>query len=118
MRNMRSMSIRIRSIVSGFDTLLLLLLNIGLSELDEFLTLCVHPRVVLVTIFISNFTLDIWSSCIQEDTPCIFHFFIPLLLNLLLWWLRGNLWCVFSLLNLLHHIVTVILRSLHFSLFL
>jgi hypothetical protein len=58
MRNMRSISIRIRSIVSGLDTLLLLLLNIGLSELDEFLTLCVHPRVVLVTIFVSNSTLD------------------------------------------------------------
>jgi hypothetical protein len=118
MRNMRSISIRIRNIVSGLDTLLLLLLNIGLGELDEFLTLCVHSRVVLVIIFVSNFTLDMWTSCIQEDTPCIFHFFIPLLLNLLLWWLIGNLWCSFSLLKFLHHIVTVILRRLHFSLLL
>jgi hypothetical protein len=39
MRNMRNVSIRIRSIVSGLDTLFLLLLNIGLDELDEFLTL-------------------------------------------------------------------------------
>jgi hypothetical protein len=84
MRNMRSISIRIRSIVSALDTLLLLLLNIGLDELDEFLTICVHPRVMLVTIFVSNSTLDMCHSCIQEDTPYIFHFFIPLLLNLLL----------------------------------
>jgi hypothetical protein len=47
MSNMRSISIRIRSIVSGIDTLLLLLLDIGLGELDEFLTFSVHPRVVL-----------------------------------------------------------------------
>jgi hypothetical protein len=51
MRNMWSISIRIRSIISGLDTLLLLLLNIGLGELDEFLILCVHLRVMLVTIF-------------------------------------------------------------------
>jgi hypothetical protein len=57
-----------------------------------------------------------WPSCIQEDTPCIFYLFILLLLNLLLWWLRSNLWCDFSLLKLLHHIVTVILKRLHFSL--
>jgi hypothetical protein len=48
MSNMRSISIRIRSIVSGIDTLLLLLLDIGLGELDEFLTFSVHPRVVLI----------------------------------------------------------------------
>ena len=40
MRNMRSISIRIRSIVSGLGTSLLLLLNLGLGVLDEFLTLC------------------------------------------------------------------------------
>jgi hypothetical protein len=54
MRNMRSISIRIRDIVSGLDTLLLLLLDIGLGELDEFLIFSVHPRVVLITIFIAN----------------------------------------------------------------
>jgi hypothetical protein len=48
MRNMRSISIRIRSTVSGLDALLLLMLDIGFRELDEFLTSCVHPRVVLV----------------------------------------------------------------------
>jgi hypothetical protein len=84
MRNMRSISIRIRDIVGGLDTLLLLLLDIGLGELDEFLTFSVHPRVVLITIFVVNFTLDMWPHCIQEDTPYIFYFFILLILNLLL----------------------------------
>jgi hypothetical protein len=84
MRNMRSISIRIRGIVSGLDTLLLLLLDIGLGEFDEFLTFSVHPRVVLITIFVDNSTLDMWPPCIQEDTPCIFYFFILLILNMLL----------------------------------
>jgi hypothetical protein len=111
-------SIRIRSIVSGLDTLLLLLLDICLGELEEFLTLCVHLRVVLVTLFVSNSTLDMWPFGIQEDTSCIFYLFIILILNLLLWRLRSNLWCVFSFLKLLHHIATVILSRLHFSLLL
>jgi hypothetical protein len=55
---MRSISLRIRNIVSDLDTLLFLLLEIGLSELNEFLTLCVHPRVVFVIIFIANSTID------------------------------------------------------------
>jgi hypothetical protein len=57
MRNMRSISIRTRSIVSGLDTLLLFLLDIGLAELDKFLAFSVHPRVELVTIFVANSTL-------------------------------------------------------------
>jgi hypothetical protein len=84
MRNMRSISIRIGGIVSGLDTLLLLLLDIGLGELDEFLTFSVHPRVVLITIFVVNSILDMWPPCIQEDTSYIFYFFIILILNLLL----------------------------------
>jgi hypothetical protein len=40
---MKSISIRIRGIVSGLDALLFLMLNIALGELDEFLTSCVHP---------------------------------------------------------------------------
>jgi hypothetical protein len=84
MRNMRNISIRIRGIVSGLDTLLLLLLDIGLGELDEVLTFSVHPRVVLIISFIANSTPDMWAPCIQEDTPCIFYFFILLILNLLL----------------------------------
>jgi hypothetical protein len=81
---MRSISIRIRGIISGFDILLLLLLDIGLGELDEFLAFSVHPRIVLITIFVTNSTLDMWPPCIQEDIPYIFYFFILLILNLLL----------------------------------
>jgi succinate-acetate transporter protein len=80
---MRNISIRIRGIVSGLDILLVLLLDIGLGELDEFLTFSIHPRVVLITIFVAIFTLDMWSPCIEEDTSCIFYFFILLILNLL-----------------------------------
>jgi hypothetical protein len=76
--------IRIRGIVSGLDTLFLLLLDISLGELDKFLIFSVHPRVVLITIFVVNFILDMWPPCIQEDTPSIFYFFIILILNLLL----------------------------------
>jgi hypothetical protein len=57
MRNMRSISIRIRNIVSGLDTLLLLL-DIGIGELNEFLTFSVHLRVMLITIFVANSTID------------------------------------------------------------
>jgi hypothetical protein len=84
MRNMRSINIRIRDIISGLDTLLLFLLDIGLGELDEFLTFSVHARVVLITIFIANSILDMGHPCIQEDTSCIFYFLILLILNLLL----------------------------------
>jgi hypothetical protein len=75
--HMRSISIRIRNIVSGFDTLIHLLLNIGLGELDEFFTLCVHHGVVLVTIFVSNSTLDMWPSCIQRRHSLHIPFFHP-----------------------------------------
>jgi hypothetical protein len=64
MRNMRSISIRTRGIVSGLDTLLLLLLDIGLGKLDELLTFSVHPRVVVIIIFVANSTLDMWPNCI------------------------------------------------------
>jgi hypothetical protein len=57
MRNMRSISIRIRSIVSGLDAFLLLLLDIDFGELDEFLMFCVHPRVVFATIFVASSAL-------------------------------------------------------------
>jgi hypothetical protein len=58
MRNMRSISMSIRSIVSDLGILLLLLLDIGFGELDEFLIFCIYPRVVLVTDLIANYTLD------------------------------------------------------------
>jgi hypothetical protein len=62
---MRSISIRIRGIVSGIDTLLLLLLDIGLGELNKFLTCSIHPRVVLITIFVANSTLDMLPPYIK-----------------------------------------------------
>jgi hypothetical protein len=71
MRNMRSISIRVRNIVSGLDALLLLLLDIGLGELDEFLTFCVHPSVMLVTGLVANSTLNVRSSHIHICTSCI-----------------------------------------------
>jgi hypothetical protein len=43
MRDMRNISISIRSIVSSFDVLLLLKWDIDFGELDELLTSCVHP---------------------------------------------------------------------------
>jgi hypothetical protein len=64
MRNMRSISIRIGGVVNGLDTLLLLLLDIDLVELYEFLTFSVYPRVVLITIFVANSTLDMSPPCV------------------------------------------------------
>jgi hypothetical protein len=113
---MRNISIRIRSIVSGLDVLLLFLLDIGYGDLDEFLTSCVHPYVMLVTGLVANSTLDMWHFYIQEDTSCILYRLILLMLNLLLSLLRSILWCGSFLFKLLHHIATVILRWLHFSL--
>jgi hypothetical protein len=68
MRNMRSISIKMRNIVSNLDALLLLLLDIGLGELDELLPFCVHPSVMLITDFVANFTLDVRSSHIHICT--------------------------------------------------
>jgi hypothetical protein len=73
MRSMRSISIRIRNIVSGLDALLLLLLGIGLGEPDEFLTFCVHPSVMLVIGLITNSTLDVRSSHIHICTSFILN---------------------------------------------
>jgi hypothetical protein len=94
MRNMRSISISIRSIVSSLDVFLLLMLDIGSGELDEFLTSCVHSLVVLLTGLVANSTLDMWPSCIQVGTSCIFNLFILLVM------LRGNLWWVLPFLSL------------------
>jgi hypothetical protein len=77
MRNIRSISIRIRSIVSGLDALLLLMLNIAFGELDESLTSCVDIWVVLITGLVANSILGMWPSCIQEDTFSIFDLFHP-----------------------------------------
>jgi hypothetical protein len=43
MGNIIIINISIRGIVSGLDVLVILLLDIGFGELDEFLTFCVHP---------------------------------------------------------------------------
>jgi hypothetical protein len=97
MRNMRRISMRVRNIVSGLDALLLLLLDIGLGEFDEFLTFCVHPSVMLVIGLIANFTLDVRSSHIHICTSCILKllFFNNLLLLLerlsFVGWLRSLL---------------------------
>jgi hypothetical protein len=81
---MRSISMRVRNIVSGLDALLLLLLDIDLGELDELLTFCVHPSVMLVTGLVANSTLDVRSSHIHICTSCILKllFFNDLLLLL------------------------------------
>jgi hypothetical protein len=73
---MRSISIRIRNIVSNLGALLLLLLDIVLGELDEFLTFSVHPRVVLVIHLVANAILDMRHSCIQVCTSCILNLLI------------------------------------------
>jgi hypothetical protein len=75
---------RVRNIVSALDTFLLLLLDIILVELDELLTFCVHPSVMLVTSLVANSTLDVRSSHIYICTSCILKllFFNGLLLLL------------------------------------
>jgi hypothetical protein len=73
MRNIISIIIGIRSIVCCLDACLLLLLDVFLGELDEFLTSCVHLSVVFVIVLVTNSTLNVWPSCIQEDTSCIFN---------------------------------------------
>jgi hypothetical protein len=64
------------NIVSNLGALLLLLLDIGLGELDEFLTFSVHPGVVLVIHLIANVILDMRHCCIQVCTSCIFNLLI------------------------------------------
>jgi hypothetical protein len=75
---------------------------------------------MLVTGLVANSTLDMWAPCIQEGASCIFNFFIHkisfflLVMKLLSLLLRSGVQS--SLLKLLHHIATVILRSLHLGL--
>jgi hypothetical protein len=86
MRNMRSISIRIRNIVSYLDALLLLLLDISLGKLDEFLTFCIHPSVMLVTGLVADSTLDVRSSHAHICTSCVLKLFF---FNGLCCFLRG-----------------------------
>jgi hypothetical protein len=91
------LNLRERSIVSSLDCLLLVLLNIGFDELDELLTIGVHPSVMLITGLVANSTPDVWPLCIQVGTSCIFNLFIHrvllffLVMNLLALLLRSNL---------------------------
>jgi hypothetical protein len=65
-----------RNIVSNLGDLLLLLLDIGLGELNKFLTFSVHPSVVLVTHVVVNAILDMRHSCIQVCTSFILNLLI------------------------------------------
>jgi hypothetical protein len=65
-----------RNIVSNFGALLLLLLDIDLGGLHEFLTFNVDTRVVFVTHLIANAIVDMRHSCIQVCTSCIFDLLI------------------------------------------
>jgi hypothetical protein len=119
MRNMRSISIRMRNIVSSLGALLLLLLDIGLGELDKLFTFSIHPRVVLVFSLVANSTLDVRSSCIHICTSCILKLLLFNGLLLLverlgfIGWLRRSLSDICSLLKLIQRIPTVILRRFH-----
>jgi hypothetical protein len=114
MRNIRSISIR--RIVSVVEALLLVLVRVALGELDKLFPICVHSRVVLVTTFVTNAIFDVWPSCIQEDTSCVLNLlinvcpFFLLVINMPLLLLQSKLGHSFSLLKLIHHISTVILR--------
>jgi hypothetical protein len=59
MRNMRIISVSIRDIVSNLGALLLLLVGDGFGELDELLTIYVHPCIVLAT------------GLVACNTPCL-----------------------------------------------
>jgi hypothetical protein len=91
------LNLRERNIVSSLDCLLLVLLNIGFDELDELLTIGVHPSVMLITGLVANSTLDVWPPCIQVGASCIFDFFTHkvlfflLVMNLFALLLRSNL---------------------------
>jgi hypothetical protein len=57
--HMRNIIIGIRSIASCLNAWILVLLDDCLGELDEFLTSCVHPLVVPITVLVTNSTLDV-----------------------------------------------------------
>jgi hypothetical protein len=66
----------------------------------------------------------VWPSCIQEDTSCILNLlinicpFFLLVINRPLLLLRSKLGHDFSLLKLIHHIFTIILRCMRLGLLL
>jgi hypothetical protein len=50
-------------------------MRVAFGELDEFLTIVVHPCVVLISHLLANAILDVRPSCIQVCTPCILKLF-------------------------------------------
>jgi hypothetical protein len=73
-RHIRSISINIKNMVSCF-VVLVHLMRVAFVELDEFLTIVVHPCVMLVSHLVANTILDVRPSCIQVCTPCILKLF-------------------------------------------
>jgi hypothetical protein len=79
---------------------------------------------VFVSTLIANIILDVWPSCNQEDTSSILNFLINvfsfffLVIDRLILLLRSKFGYSFSLLKLIHHISTVILRWLRLDLLL
>jgi hypothetical protein len=76
MRKMRSISLRMRNIISNLGALFLLLLDIDLGEFDEVLTFSVHHRVVFIPHLVANAILDMRHSCIQVCTSFILNLLI------------------------------------------
>jgi hypothetical protein len=114
---MRNISIRIRSIFSGPDILLIFLLDIDLGELYEFLTFCVQLRVVIVTIFYPILLLICGILAFKKHFLNILSFH-PSNFELASLEVEKQSLVRFSFLKVLHHITMVILRRLHFSLLL
>jgi hypothetical protein len=62
-RHVRRISFNIRNMVSCF-VVLLYLMRVAFGELDEFLTIGIHPYVVLISHLVTNAVFDIRPSCI------------------------------------------------------
>jgi hypothetical protein len=73
--HVRRASINIINMVSCF-VVLFHLMRVGSSELDEFLTIAVHPLVVLISHLVTNAIFDVRCSCIQVCTSCILNLLI------------------------------------------
>jgi hypothetical protein len=121
MGNIRSISVRsIRNAVSVIEALLLFMVWVSLSELDELFAIWVHSWIILVTALVANAIFDMWRPWIQEYTSCIFNLFINigplffLVMSKLELILRSKFRRGSSLVKLIHHISTVILRRLRF----
>jgi hypothetical protein len=123
-KSMRSIKIKTRTIrdMVNYFVVLLHFVGVGFGELDESFTI-VHSWVVLVSHLVPYVILDMRISCIQVCTPFMLNLFtfnglLLLLVRLRLMWLLGDkLNDGWSLLKFIHHISTVILRWLHFCLF-